>query len=52
MADIAYNSLSARVNVHMLDGYVLLTLASFSRQSLDLHREGAHEFGCQVAEHV
>ena len=52
MADIAYNSLCARVNVHMLDGYVLLTLASFPRQSFDLHREGSHEFGRQAAEHV
>jgi hypothetical protein len=31
MADIAYDSLSARVDVHMLDCYVLLTLAPFPR---------------------
>src|SRR6266849_1229662 len=52
MADIANDSLSARVDVHMLDRYVLLTLAPFPRQGFDLHRVGAHEFGCQVAEHV
>ena len=53
MTDIPNDSLSARVDVHMLvDGHVLLTLASFPRQSFDLHCEGAHEFGRQVAEHV
>ncbi len=52
MADIANDSLSARVDVHMLDRYVLLTLAPFPRQGFDLHGVGAHEFGCQVAEYV
>ena len=52
MADIANDSLSARVDVHMLDRYVLFALAPFPRQCFDLHGVGAHEFGCQVAEHV
>src|SRR5262249_39508868 len=49
MADIANDCLYARVHVHMLDRYVLLALAPFSRQGFDLHGVGAHEFGCQLA---
>jgi hypothetical protein len=52
MVDIANDSLAARVDVHMLDRYVLLTLAPFPREGFDLHGVGAHEFGCQVAENV
>ena len=52
MAHIANDSLPARVDVHMLDRYVLLTLAPFPRQRLDLHGVGAHELGRQVAEYV
>jgi hypothetical protein len=52
MADGANDGLSARVHMHMLDRYVLLALAPFSRQGFDLHGLGAHEFGCQVAEDI
>ena len=52
MADIANDSLSARVDMHVLDRYVLFALASFPRQGFDLHGVGAHEFCCQVAENV
>ena len=34
MAEVAHHCLSARVYVHMLDPYVLLALAPFSRQGL------------------
>jgi hypothetical protein len=44
MADISNDGLSARVDVHMLDRHVLFALAPFSRQCLDLHGEGPHEF--------
>ena len=53
MADIANHRLSARVNLDMLDRHVLLSaLAPLSRQGLDLHGEGAHEFVCQVPQYV
>ena len=52
MADIADDGLPPGVDVHMLDRYVLLTLSPFPHQGFDLHGVGAHEFSCQVAEHV
>ncbi len=52
MANIADDSLSTGVDVNILDCYVLLTLAPFPRQGFDLHGEGTHEFGCQVAKHI
>src|SRR4051794_37467571 len=53
MAHIPNNSLSARMDVHMLDSHILLTaFAPLSRQRLDLHGVGAHEFSRQVAEHT
>jgi CHAD domain-containing protein len=52
MVDVADDRLAARVDMHMLDRDVLLALAPLPRQGFDLHGEGAHEFGCQVAEHV
>ena len=52
MADIANDSLSARVHMHMFDPYCLLALTPFPRQGFDLHGVGAHELGCQVAEDI
>jgi hypothetical protein len=36
----------------MLDPYVLVAFAPFSRQGFDLHGEGAHKSIRQAAEHV
>jgi hypothetical protein len=52
MADIANDRLSARVYMHMLDPDLLFALAPFPRQGFDLHGVGAHEFDCQIAEHI
>jgi hypothetical protein len=43
MAEIAHDSLSARMNVQMPDRYVLSSLAPFPRQRFDLHGVGAHK---------